>query len=343
MRELDVSEWIEKNVPASWEKLMPDTLYAKYGPDEMEGEAKWQDNSSFPHPFDQQNIKGQTLRSPYMDLLLLDLAREVIRAEELGQRGVTDLLCVSLSGCDYVGHAFGPNSHEVLDYLLRIDRALGTFLDDLERRVGKGGVLVVISADHAVQMLPEYARMIGNAKSRRIVFQRDLQPKIDAVDAACRRELGLLESPVQQNAFLNYAAAARVGIDSLALEESVRRALLRIDGIEDVYFRRDLTRRENVSFYLGRYQRSYYAPRGEDFYIRFCEDCLVTTSLTGSTHGSPYRYDTHVAMIFWGAGLPAKTVTREVHTVDIAPTIAEFLGITYPSTVDGNPLPEVPN
>jgi len=343
VRSLDVSEWIEKNVPPSWEKLMPESVYARYGPDEMGGEAKWQDDSSFPHPFDQENIKEQIRTSPYVDVLLLDLAREVINAEELGQRDVTDLLCISLSGCDYVGHAFGPNSHEVLDCLLRIDQALGAFLDDVERRVGKDAVLVVMSADHAVQMLPEYAKTIGNERSRRIIFRRDLQPKIAALAAASRKELGLLESPVQQNAFLNYEAAARVGIDSVTLEQSVKRSLLTIDGIEDVYFRRDMTSRENVSSYLDKYQRSYYAPRGKDFYVRFCEDCLITSSPTGSTHGSPYRYDTHVAMVFWGAGLQSKTVTREVHTVDVAPTIAKLLGITYPSTVDGIPLPEVTN
>ena len=116
VRSFNDSKWIEKNVPASWTKLLPDSVYTKEGPDEFSAEAKWDSSSSFPHAFSASRKNEQILTSPYGDMLVLDFARKAIEAEELGQRAVTDLLCLSLSDCDYVGHAFGPNSHEIMDH-----------------------------------------------------------------------------------------------------------------------------------------------------------------------------------------------------------------------------------
>jgi predicted AlkP superfamily pyrophosphatase or phosphodiesterase len=118
--------------------------------------------------------------------------------------------------------------------------------------------------------------------------------------------------------------------------------LLKINGIADVYFSRELSDGNPQSHpYLGYYQRGYYPPRGRDFMIRPCEYCLLTTSSTGTTHGTPYRYDTHVPILFWGMGVKAQQVARVVHTVDIAPTIARVLGISAPATVDGKSLKEI--
>jgi len=157
-----------------------------------------------------------------------------------------------------------------------------------------------------------------------------------------QREFNTTERIIQLNAFLNYAAAASANVDSVALEHRVKEGLLKIDGIADVYFRRELMNGKNPDRpYLGKYQRGYFPPRGKDFLIRPCEYCLITSSATGTSHGSPYRYDTHVPMVFWGKGIKSGKVSREVHTVDIAPTIAQYLGLSYPATVDGKPLREI--
>ena len=93
--------------------------------------------------------------------------------------------------------------------------------------------------------------------------------------------------------------------------------------------------------YIDKFRRSYYAPRGEDLQIRFCENCLITSYPTGTSHGSPYRYDTHVPMIFFGAGILPARIEREVHTVDVAPTLVKFLSYNYPQRVNGARLEEV--
>jgi hypothetical protein len=124
----------------------------------------------------------------------------------------------------------------------------------------------------------------------------------------------------------------------------VREGLLRIDGIADVFFRREIINSASRNRpYLGYFQRGYFPQHGKDFLVLPCENCLFTSSTTGTTHGTPYKYDTHVPVLFWGKELKYKGngIARAVHTVDIAPTIARYFGVPYPSTVDGKPLKEI--
>jgi len=340
VRNFNNSHWIDRNVPAAWTKLLPDSIYTKEGPDEFGAEAKWDSSSSFPHAFSASKRNEQILTSPYCDMLVLDFARKAVDAEKLGQRGVTDILCLSLSDCDYVGHAFGPNSHEIMDYLFRLDRALGTFLSAVDSAVGSSNVLIALSADHGVMPLPEYLVQIKHQEARRILSSR-IKMEIDSVDHELQKEWGMGEAIFESRGFLNYAAAARAGKDSLEVERRAGEALRRIDGIADVYFRRELMDPGSPARpYLDLFRRSYYPPRGEDFQIRFCEYCLVEASPRGTTHGSVYRYDTHVPIIILSPGIQARRIQREVHTVDIAPTLAHLLTVEYPGTVDGVPMEE---
>lgn len=342
VRSFNTDNWIAQHLPAAWTKAMPESVYAKYGPDELEGEMKWGGSTSFPHAFLADKRNEQIISSPFGDAMVLDFALEAVKAEKLGQRDVPDLLLISLSCTDYIGHAFGGNSHEMVDQMIRLDRALGEFIVTVEKLVGPGNILFVLSADHGGMPLPEYQKTVQHKDARRILTTNEINPKIEALDVALQHEFKTTEHIIQSDAFLNYAAAAVSGIDSTSLERRVREELLKIDGITDVYFRRELASADSQPHpYLGYYKRGYYPPRGNDFIIRPCEYCLLTTSPTGTSHGTPYRYDTHVPILFWGVGVKSQQVARVVHTVDIAPTIAKVLEIGAPSTVDGKSLKEI--
>ncbi len=342
--QFNASNWVETKVPAVWTKLKEEKVYAQLGPDEMAGEFIWGETTTFPHAFQPGREKSQMLTSPWGDMIILDFAAAAMRAEKLGQRGPTDFLAIGLSCTDYIGHAFGPDSHEMHDHLLRLDRALGDFLQLVDRIVGKGKYIVALSADHAVLPLPEYLTQFKKEKAQRIIYERDLKPGIENSTTKLQQEIGTDEPLIQQNAFLNYAAAAKRGLDSLTFEAKVRTALLQVEGIADVYFRRELLNPHSpYRPYIDLFRRSYYAPRGEDFQIRFCENCLITSRPTGTTHGSPYRYDTHVPVVFFGKNVKAGRSDREVHTADVAPTLAKMLGVSYPASVEGVPLPEIVN
>ena len=336
------SRWIENNVPSAWTKILPESVYAKEGPDEFASEVPWDSSTTFPHLLPESKKAERLLSSPYGDLLMLDFGREAIRNERLGQRGVPDILCLSLSACDNVGHAFGPNSHEMMDELFRLDRALGSFFSFADSAVGAANVLVVLSADHGVMPLPEFLVQYAHKSARRIIYKTQIKPEVDSLDRLIQKEWGM-QSPVFENGnFLNYVEAARVGKDSTQFERRVGDGLRRIDGVADVYFRREMMDTMTPDRpYLARFRRSYYPPRGEDFQLRFCEYCLIESNKTGTTHGSVYDYDTHVPVVFWGNGIKGMNIHREIHTVDIAPTLARMLGISYPRTVDGMPLEEI--
>jgi predicted AlkP superfamily pyrophosphatase or phosphodiesterase len=342
VRSFNKNHWIEDNVPAEWTTLHPSSYYDQFGLDSVEGEMKWNGSTVFPHRFSPKKRNEQILRSPYGDMLLLDFARSAVRIEKLGQRNSTDLLCISLSCTDYVGHAFGPNSREMADQMLRLDASLGTFLSDVERMVGRGNILLALSADHAVLPLPEYTIQIEHKFARRILPQNAINPGIEALDRLLAQELNTSDHIIQSDEFLNYAAALKVGIDSLELERRVKEGLLKIDGIVDVYFRRELLATSTPDRqYIQKFRRGYFGARGKDFIIRFCENCLISTSSIGTSHGSPYDYDTHVPLIFWGTGVNPGMSDRSVYTVDVAATLATILNIPYPEGVDGKPLSEV--
>ncbi|MCX6134473.1 MAG: alkaline phosphatase family protein [Ignavibacteriales bacterium] len=335
-------DWVQHNLPDAWTKLLPDSMYTKYGPDELPGEQQTDGSTSFPHAYPREKKKSLLPSGPFGDAMVLDFARAAVRSEQLGQRGVSDLLTISLSCADYVGHAYGGNSHELIDLIIRLDRALGEFFADMENIVGAGNVLFVLSGDHAAMPLPEYLSSVKHTTGRRVLVRKEVYPKIEALDQKLQRELGTRDHIIKSNAFLNYAAASMAGVDSVALERRVKEGLLRIDGIAGVYFRREILHpaSRNKPF-VGYYQKGYYPPRGRDFLILPRKNYLFTTSTTGTTHGTPYSYDTHVPMLFLGKGMKPARITNPAQTVDIAPTIARLMGIPFPKTVDGIPRKEL--
>ncbi|MDP2886937.1 MAG: alkaline phosphatase family protein [Ignavibacteria bacterium] len=342
MRSFNAKDWVAHNVPDAWEKLVADSVYTKYGPDDMVGETMWSGSRIFPHRFIPEKKKEQIIDSPYGDVMVLDFAREIVRSEELGRKAVTDVLFVSLSCTDYVGHDFGGNSHEIIDNLIRLDRSLGDFLLEMEKFVGKGNLLVALSGDHAAMPLPEYRTIVEKKSGRRALVQNEIRPKIADLNNRLQRELNTTEQVIISSAFLNYTAATRAGVDSLSLERRIREGVSAIDGIAGIFFKRELVAGNGKNQRaLEYYRRGYNPTRGKDFQILPCEYCLFTSSPTGTSHGTPYRYDTHLPIVFWGTGVRAQKVSRVVHTVDIAPTIAKVLGIATPSAIDGKVLKEI--
>jgi predicted AlkP superfamily pyrophosphatase or phosphodiesterase len=337
----NAGNWIQKNIPPVWAKLKPDSIYERYGPDNLEGESPWSGSTGFPHPFNPDKKPSQAFNSPFGNSMLLDFAREALRCEKLGGRDVTDLLCISLSTTDLIGSLFGPNSHEMIDNLLRLDLALDSFLGDLASACGRDRLLVVMTGDHGVLPLPEYLTAVEHRFARRVDNRKEIRQKLAQLDSLLRLELKVTE-PVINEGFLNYVAAKNAGYDSKKLEQRMREVLMSVDGVADVVFRTELIDPKTPQRpYLEAYRHSYYASRSPDFYIRNCEYCLVTASRVGTSHGSPYAYDTRVPIVFWGPRYDARKVDRVVHTVDIAPTLAKMLHLAPPSDLDGKVLKEL--
>jgi predicted AlkP superfamily pyrophosphatase or phosphodiesterase len=342
VKTFNASNWSEKNVPAQWTKSLSESIYSRIGPDEFAAEAKWKNTTTFPHNFTAGKKAEELAGSPYGDKFIVDFAMEAVKNEKLGQRNVTDILCISLSNCDYVGHAQGPDSHEMLDLLVNVDRYLEELFLFLEKNVGRDNFVVALSADHAVCPLPEFNSQFRNIDAKRYIYATDIKPKIELFNSSIKKELNSSEDILIKNAFINYTAGYKAGLDSIQLEQKVRQGLLTVDAYVDIYFRRELiTREKSDKLFIEKYRNSYYAPRGRDYLYRIRENCIISSRSYGATHGSPYSYDTHVPLIFWWNGIIPRKISRVVHSADAAPTLAKIAGFPSPKNIDGEYLKEV--
>jgi predicted AlkP superfamily pyrophosphatase or phosphodiesterase len=340
-KEFNSGNWVEKNLSASWTKLKPDFIYEQYGPDDLEGETPWSGKTGFPHPFSPEKKAGEAFNSPFGNSMLLDFAREALRNENLGNREVTDLLCISLSSTDLLGSLFGPNSHEMIDNLLRLDIDLDLFLADLTLACGRNRLLVILTGDHGVMQLPEYLTSVEHRSARRIDNGKEIKQKLGQLDSLYRIRLSVVE-PIVEDGFINFALVKKAGGNLHDLEKRIRQVLMGVDGVADVVFRTEILDSGTPDRpFLEAYRHSFFSSRSPDFYVRHSKYCLVTESKVGTSHGSPYEYDTHVPIIFWGPRFALRKVERPVHTVDLAPTLAKMLNLNIPNNLDGAVLKEV--
>jgi arylsulfatase A-like enzyme len=323
---------------AEWSPEAPGRLEALLGPDLAEGKGDWLGlGQSFPHDPRRSTEPNSVFRATPAALEhLLDLARESIARLELGADDVPDLLLLSISNTDYVGHAFGAESWEYVDNLRRSDRALGLFLSELERRVP---IRVLITSDHGVAALPERARAAGRHAQRLSVSEvaKTLNRKLSK-----QPDAPALISAYNEP-FLYFSKAARSSADFAALVQAAIREVTQIDGILAAYSVADLTAdkvpRDSTSE-LAR--ASVRAGRGGDVFVVVREHSVIDPRLpggSGTSHGSPWSYDQLVPVLFFGAGIDPRTDRGEVDVLRVAPTLSALLGVPAP---DGTKLPKLP-
>ena len=302
----------------------------------------------FPHPFgDKDNKYYYTLlmASPIVDELTVDFAKALVQNEKLGQDSVPDYLAISLSCTDYVGHLFGPASLESEENLLRLDRTLADLFDFIDKTVGLKSTLIVLSADHGTPEAPEYMAEKGMLTGRLNLDALDYSE----LDAELKKRFGIGKEVIKMT-FHPYVYLDRELIQkkNLRLEDVsqvVARELIEIDGIAYAIPSTDLAagRVPDASPIARQVLRNFNPKRSGDVYIIYEPHWGTTFSgdVAVVNHGSPWVYDTYVPIIFSGWNISAKKISRYVETVDIAPTLALFLGTKLPSGSVGKPLEEV--
>lgn len=269
-------------------------------------------------------------RSPLIDRYLADFARALIAGEGLGDDDHPDLLWLSFSALDAVGHRYGPDSPELLDTLLGLDRVLGELLDFVDERIGLDRVLVSLSSDHGVMPVPEVlARHGGDGR-------RFGTAEIRCVQHAGRRlraEMGD-EEWILEDFYLDRELAAERGVELSALEEALRRPLEACPGIARVWTRGELLA-GSVDDPIGRlFVHGFHPERSPDLTLEL-EPWVLPYSSVRASHGSPHPYDTHVPWLVRRPGGRGFEVAERVHTVDVAPTLAALVGLAVPDGVDG--------
>jgi predicted AlkP superfamily pyrophosphatase or phosphodiesterase len=331
-------------IPPDWEHLA-DEGGAPQRPDDFPGESERFGRTSG-HPLRDEAIEklaARVVASPFLDEATLDFATALVREEGLGRRSSPDLLAVSLSAMDYVGHLYGPYSHESRDALRRLDLALGRFLDFLEAELGPGAVLVALTSDHGVLPLPEWLEQTGGNRCPVEGGRTSLRWLGFRLLAKLHWEFSpLLSVPRPWLIFAGFqmgvdrSLARRHGVAVSEVAAAARRILEAEPAIARVWTPEEIERGEDEFARL--YRNSFDRARSGDLVVQLAPTCLISPSDDGTTHGSPYLYDRAVPLIFWGPGIEPGRVSGPARTVDIAPTLARRLGVTSPPDLDGRPL-----
>lgn len=333
---------------ARWERGSPKAAFAWAAPDDRPEETPLPGGGrTFPHV-----ITGGLSEpgpafytaftfTPFANELLFELAKAAIQNEQLGRDEFPDLLAISLSTNDLVGHAFGPDSQEVVDLTLRTDRALASFLAYLDSRPNLNYVLV-LTADHGVAPIPEYAAQMKLGAQRispaaiRQAIEEALVARFGEGPWIEPRALPLLSTGF---VYLNRERIARQSVDAAEVERAAGEAALRVTGLSRYYTRTQLLTGQFREDPIGRrVANSFHPLRSPDVILVPEPLAFISAGRTGTTHGSPYSYDTHVPVIFFGRDISAGTFRQECTPADIAPTLAALLRIERPANATGKIL-----
>jgi hypothetical protein len=276
----------------------------------------------FPHSYGglvvepSESFYGGLYGKPWLDEYLTVFAERLIVEEDLGSDGWVDLLAVSYSSLDAAGHSYGPDSPEVADTLLRLDRQLGRLLEFVDERIGLDRVVVALSSDHGVAPMPESGRSGGGRLSAEGV--RCFQQVNGRLGERFGEAKWLLNGP-----FLNAATIAEQGVEPRLVEDEAVRLLEACPGVGRVWRRSELLGEAEGAAETT--ANSFHAERSPDLVVQF--EPFFQPTRGAATHGSPHRYDTHVPLVLLVPGAEARRDEAPAATVDLAPTLAALAGL----------------
>lgn len=298
----------------------------------------------FPHSLSSLRGEGYTKalkNTPYGDALTLAFVRELLENEPLGRDQVTDLLNISFSSTDSVQHAFGPESREAEDNLLRLDRVLASLLELLDERVGRGRYVVVLSADHGACESPEYLRSQG-LDAERLDATALLATVNEGLRARFNVGVDLAQEFVNPSLVLDEARIASLSLDQETVEHAAVDLAVEFPGVYAALARSDVLAGKGAHPLLARVADGTHPERSGHVYIVPKEHWLLATppARMVAMHGTPWPYDAQVPIVVWGTGVPAQHIARPVDPRDIAPTITALMRIPLPDKSTGRPLTE---
>jgi predicted AlkP superfamily pyrophosphatase or phosphodiesterase len=338
-----VDQWFGKD----WSRFRPDLDYAVHSAvDDARGEATgWIQGRTFPHPmtgglnrlqrksYANRDYYGALSTSPFGNELLLNFAKKAIDAERLGQDEFPDLLCLSCSAVDAIGHSWGPDSQEMLDTMLRADALVADLLKYLDHRIGQGRYLLVLTSDHGVCPLPEAAAVRGHdsgrvsLKSLRNQANHFFQQQYPGGDD---REQWI-EACAENWFYLNRRLLSRRKISPADAETTLAGWFAMQPGILTSYSRTQLVGHMPPDDLIGlAVQRSFHPDRSGDVAVIFQPYYIPSDDEFGTTHGSPHAYDLHVPLLIFGTGISSESRAESVTPLSVAGILCAGLGLATP-------------
>jgi predicted AlkP superfamily pyrophosphatase or phosphodiesterase len=315
-----------------WTPMLSLDQYTESIADDNPYERVYNPNGKPVFPYDIQSLikkKGYYAfaSSPYGNTILRMLAEKAIVEEDMGQDDHLDLLAVSFSSPDIIGHAFGPQSIEIEDTYLRLDHEIGRLLKTLDDRVGERDYLFFLTADHAAAPVPAF--MEDNNIPIKLFNTDRFMEELNADLLQHFGEGEWIRSFSNEQLFLNHELRKEKGVDASKLYEHIRTFLLEFEGIAQVFDRDQLGNPVPDNGFAQLARNGWNQQRSGDIMIQYLPGWM-DYSPQGTTHGSAYNYDTHVPLIFYGYNIPTGTLAEKVDITQIAGTVSILSSIAFP-------------
>ncbi len=349
----DVPGWVKKfNTPArvdslyklDWHLLYPAESYVQSIYDRSGYDVRTFGSSERKFPYGLKRNAGKNYSilpaTPHGNTLTTEFSKAAILGEMLGADSIPDFLAISYSSTDYIGHAYGPNSLEIEDAFLRLDKELGQFFDFLDKQVGKGAWLAFLTADHGQAHVPGFMRV--NKMPAGLIDDKLLANKLNE---ALKQQFGvenitkgIVNSQVVFNVDLikktkklGQSDVADFVIAWLESQEGVARAIRLVDA----------SRSAIPDYVATQIKNGYFPARSGHIQIIYKSGYIEGFPNGGSTHGTGYNYDTHIPLLWYGWAIKPGKSARSMTMSDIAPTLAALLGIQEPSGSIGQVIHEL--
>jgi predicted AlkP superfamily pyrophosphatase or phosphodiesterase len=325
-----------------WKPALPTATYATYATaDDKPYESKPFGKEAVGFPYDLSKFVGKDYSkissTPWGNTLTAELAKAAVIAEKLGQGAATDFLAVSFSSPDYIGHSFGPNSWENVDDYVRLDQELGKFFQFLDERLGSKSYTVFLTADHAVAHVP------GFLKENRIPGGLlDMSGMMKDMNLQIKQRFGIdnaIASIMNEQVYLSRKRMDTSKADVMEIKNFIVQYLMKEENITHAFASDDILITPLPASIREMYANGFHPSRSGDV-IFIPKPGYFIGGNTGTTHGSPFQYDTHIPLLWYGWGIKKGSSQRMVYMTDIAPTVAALLKLQAPSGNVGHVLQE---
>ena len=351
--------WVDKfnaqNLPAKylsqvWQTALPIEQYSESGPDDTPYERLLSGKDKAVFPYDLKAIRGKDKgfgllsSTPFSNDYVTAMAEAALVGEQMGKDNISDFLCISFSAPDAIGHGHGPNAVEIEDTYIRLDKNIEALLKKLDQEVGQGKYTVFVTADHAVADVPQY--IIDNKVPSGYFNDGDLEKQLNEHLSQYYPGKLFIENISNQQIFLNQGAFGKdpraSGLEIYIVTELIGKYLMALDGVATYYTEATLRQGNyDEGGIKGKVIRGYHAKRSGDIVYILEPGWTGSESTRGTTHGSPYTYDTHIPALFYGSGVKTGSSSQLHAVTDIAPTISVLLRIKFPSGTTGQPVSEL--
>ncbi len=343
VKSFNSAQHVDKYLNMTWDTFLPIENYKISGPDNSQYESGFRGKDTPTFPYNLKELRKDNgnfsliSSTPFGNSLLTEFAISAVDAEKLGQDNTPDFLAVSYSSTDYIGHNFGPQSKEVQDTYIRLDRELAKLFDALDQKVGKGNYSVFLTADHAVA---ENSIQMKDDGFKTDNFSNSNARK--AVSAALSAKYGAkawIES-FSNNIHLNHKLIEAEGVDLYEMQNFVAAKMMEQNGIYIALTARDLVTNNYTKNIKNLLQNAYHTKESGDVLV-VMDPGWQTGGSKGTGHGNSWTYDTHVPILFYGWGIKKGNSVREIHITDIAPSVSMLLNMRLPNGATGTPIFEI--